>query len=106
MKAPRFRMEGGLLFLLLSLLTASCSLHRSRCQNKGPQWTVTYLFTAETVHDKMEIRGNRLVMTCLPDGENQDKPWIAQRPSWPENDLRTMEKIRKTLRMLAEEKFR
>lgn len=52
---------------------------------------MTYLFTAETAYERVEINQARLVYTTFEDVDDRCAQWIEQSPCWSEGDLKTRE---------------
>jgi hypothetical protein len=52
---------------------------------------VTYLFSAETAYERIEINQWRLAYTTFEDVDDRCAQWIEQSPCWSQADLRTRE---------------
>jgi hypothetical protein len=53
--------------------------------------SVTYVFSAETVYERIEIKDARLIYTTFADPTNRCAQSMGQAPCWTEADLMTQE---------------
>jgi len=74
-------------------LTACLSHKNGPSDTHKPELFITYLFTAETIFEKIEINQNRLSYTYFEDSNNKCSRWFYQYPCWTEKDLKKKEAI-------------
>ncbi|MCS6909698.1 MAG: hypothetical protein NZM11_03905 [Anaerolineales bacterium] len=85
-----FRIEPIVILLIGVLLLPGCLQQRVSPESPQP-FSLSYLFTAETTYEKIEINRSRLIYTFFEDVDNKCTQWIGQSPCWTEADLKTKE---------------
>jgi hypothetical protein len=64
---------------------------KSKTISNEKKLNVDYLFTAESVYNRIEIKDKKLIYTYFEDITNKCAQWIQQSPCWSVEDLKSME---------------